>query len=236
MELRDYLRILHKNWILIVTCTLLGVAAASAVSIMATPKYFSNTELYVSVRSGGEAEAGDLVQGTSFARQAVTSYVSVVNTARVLQPVIENLNLDLTAQQLSSQMSASSPLNTVLIEVTVTDDDPVLAAASWSAAVSVPGAMNLTESAAGYLIATVSTDPGCVGVQLPTLPPLPDALPLPELVEGGTGQLPVSGCFPTAADPESLAGNIAVSEGAGTLWLWAGDALVLSSDGGTTWE
>ena len=128
MELRDYLRILHKNWILIVTCTLLGVAAASVVSIFATPKYVSNTELYVSVRSGGETATGDLVQGTSFARQAVTSYVSVVNTARVLQPVIENLNLDLTAQQLSSQVSASSPLNTVLIEVTVTDDDPLLAA------------------------------------------------------------------------------------------------------------
>ena len=73
-------------------------------------------------------------------------------------------------------------------------------------------------------------------VQLLKLPPLPGALPLPELAEGGTGQLPISGCFPTAADPESLAGNIAVSEGAGTLWLWAGDALVRSSDGSTTWE
>ena len=98
------------------------------------------------------------------------------------------------------------------------------AAASWSAAVSVPGAMNLTESASGYLVATVSTDPDCVGVQL---------LTLPELVEGGSGQLPISGCFPT---PASLAGNIALSEGAGTLWLWAGDALERSSDGGTTWE
>jgi capsular exopolysaccharide synthesis family protein len=128
VELRDYLRILHKSWILIVTCMLLGVAAASAVSIFATPKYVSSTELYVSVRSGVDAATGDLVQGTSFARQAVTSYVSVVNSTRVLQPVIDDLNLDLSPQQLSSVVSASSPLNTVIIEITVTHDDPVLAA------------------------------------------------------------------------------------------------------------
>ena len=128
MELRDYLRILHKNWILIVASALLGIAAASAVSIAATPKYVSSTDLYVSVRSGADSATSELVQGTSFARQAVTSYVSVVSSARVLQPVIKDLGLDMTAQQLAAQVSASSPLNTVLIKIEVTDPDPELAA------------------------------------------------------------------------------------------------------------
>jgi hypothetical protein len=96
------------------------------------------------------------------------------------------------------------------------------AAASWSGAVVVPGAMNLTESASGYLIATVSTDPACVGVQLVTLP------------VDGSASAP-TGCFPSSADPQSLAGNIAVSDGDGTVWLWAGDSLVRSSDGGAIW-
>jgi hypothetical protein len=95
VELRDYIRILRKNWILIVACALLGVAAASAVSIAATAKYVSSTELYVSVRSGSESATAELVQGTSFARQAVTSYVSIVNSARVLTPVIDELGLDM---------------------------------------------------------------------------------------------------------------------------------------------
>ena len=129
MELRDYLRILHKNWILIVACTLLGVAAASGFSIASTPKYVSSTELYVSVRSGTDSTTSEAAQGTTFARQAVTSYVSVVNSARVLEPVIAELGLDTTVQQLASRVTASSPLNTVLIEITVTDDDPARAAA-----------------------------------------------------------------------------------------------------------
>lgn len=128
MELRDYLRILQKNWILIVACTLLGIAAASAVSIASTPKYVSTTDLYVSVRSGSDSASSELVQGTSFARQAVTSYVSIVNSASVLDPVIDELGLDMTSRQLGGMISASSPLNTVLIQITVTNADPELAA------------------------------------------------------------------------------------------------------------
>ena len=128
MELRDYLRIFHKNWIIIVAFSLLGIAAASTVSIVETPKYVSSTELYVSVRSGVDSATSELVQGTSFARQAVTSYVSIVNSARVLEPVIDDLGLDVTSQQLAARVTAASPLNTVLIQISVTDDDPVMAA------------------------------------------------------------------------------------------------------------
>ena len=100
MELRDYVRILHKHWVLIVACLLLGVAAAAAYSIVVTPKYVATTELYVSVRSGDSAVTGDLVQGTNFARQAVTSYVDVVDSAIVLDRVIGELQLDTSSAEL----------------------------------------------------------------------------------------------------------------------------------------
>lgn len=128
LELKDYVRILHKSWILIVACTLLGVGVAAAYSLMLAPKYQSTTQLYVSVRASEGAATGDLVQGTSFARQAVTSYVDVVNSALVLDRVIDELELKMTAQQLAPSIVASSPINTVLINVTVTNTDPVKAA------------------------------------------------------------------------------------------------------------
>ncbi|MBD8023752.1 polysaccharide biosynthesis tyrosine autokinase [Microbacterium gallinarum] len=128
MELRDYIRILHKNWIIILVLTVLGAAAGAAYSFAQTPKYQATTQLYVSVRSEGAA-TGDLVQGTTFARQIVASYVDVVNTALVLDPVIAELGLDTTATALSSQITASTPLNTVMIDITATDTDPEQAAA-----------------------------------------------------------------------------------------------------------
>ena len=128
MELKDYLRILHKSWILIVALALVGVAAAAAAAIATTPKYIANTQLYVSVQAASGAATTDLLQGTSFARSAVTSYVDVVNSAIVLDEVIKELGLDLTAAQLASTITSASPLNTVLINISVTNSDPELAA------------------------------------------------------------------------------------------------------------
>ncbi|UNK70122.1 polysaccharide biosynthesis tyrosine autokinase [Microbacterium sp. H1-D42] len=127
MELRDYVRILHKNWILILILLLLGLAGGAGYAALQAPKYVASTQLYVSVRTEGAA-TGDLVQGTTFARQMVTSYVDVVNTALVLEPVIEELGLDVSVNGLAPSVSASAPLNTVLIDISVTNGDPEQAA------------------------------------------------------------------------------------------------------------
>jgi succinoglycan biosynthesis transport protein ExoP len=144
VELRDYIRILHKNWIIILVLTVLGGAIGAGYSATQTPTYQSTTQLYVSVRSEGAA-TGDLVQGTTFARQIVASYVDVVNTALVLEPVVEQLGLDLSVAELSAQVTASAPLNTVMIDITATDADPARAAAIADAtATSLANAVQTT--------------------------------------------------------------------------------------------
>lgn len=120
MELRDYLRILHRNWILILALTILGGAGAYGYSLLQTPTYEANTQLYVSVRSDSSG-VSELAQGTNFARQAVVSFVDVVDSALVLDRVIDDLNLDTTAQQLARSIEASSPTNSVLISIRVSD-------------------------------------------------------------------------------------------------------------------
>ena len=128
MELRDYLRILHRNWILVLSLTILGGASAFGWSLLQTPSYETSTELYVSVRSDSSG-VSELVQGTSFARQAVVSFVDVVDSAVVLDRVIDDLNLDTTAQQLARSIDASSPTNSVIITVRVSNTNAEQAAA-----------------------------------------------------------------------------------------------------------
>ncbi len=127
MELRDYIRILHKNWIVILILLVVGTAAGAGYSFLQTPKYQATTRLYVSVRTDNAA-TGDLVQGSTFARQIIASYVDVVATEIVLEPVIDELNLDLTVSELAARISAEAPLNTVTLIITATDADPELAA------------------------------------------------------------------------------------------------------------
>lgn len=127
MELRDYLRILHRNWILILALTILGGAGAYGYSLLQTPSYEAETQLYVSVRSDSSG-ISELAQGTTFARQAVVSFVDVVDSALVLDRVIDDLNLDTTAQRLAGSIQASSATNSVIITVKVSNPNAELAA------------------------------------------------------------------------------------------------------------
>lgn len=186
MELRDYVRILHKNWVLILTLLIAGIGVAAAYSLLVAPKYVATTELYVSVRAGEGSATGDLVQGTSFARQAVTSYVDVVNSAIVLDPVIDELGLEVTAEELAPQVEASSPLNTVLIDISVTNTDPDRAAEIANAvgtqfAAVVVNDLEKPEGEAPSLVKIKTIQPAVVPAA-PTSPNVPLNLVLGALV------------------------------------------------------
>ena len=127
MGLREYYLVIRKSWILIFSVSLLGLGAAAAWSFTRTPLYEANAQLFVSVRTG-DASVGDLTQGSTFARQSVTSYAAVVNSAVVMDRVVDDLKLPFDTEELASRVSANSPTNTVLINIDVIDEDPVRAA------------------------------------------------------------------------------------------------------------
>jgi capsular exopolysaccharide synthesis family protein len=126
MELSDYIRILRKNWLVIIAMTLIGIAVAAGYSLTRTPMYEASSRVFVSTQAGGTVQ--ELQQGGSFALQRVGTYVQLATTPIVLNPVIADLDLDGTANSLAAQISASTPLNSFLIDLTVTDADPVRAA------------------------------------------------------------------------------------------------------------
>ena len=118
MELRDYIRVLRKGWILILALALVGVAAAAGYSIVKTPEYQATSKVFVSTQGGDTVQ--DLQSGNTFTQQRVQTYSDLVSTPVVLLPVAAALRLNLTAEQLAKMVTASSPLNTTLIEITVT--------------------------------------------------------------------------------------------------------------------
>lgn len=127
MELSDYLRILRRNWILIVACTVAGLLVAGVASLLTKATYTAETQLFVAIQNSGSV--AELQQGNTFSQARVQSYVQTVTTPTVLQPAIDNLGLDVTPAQLAGNIEASADLNTVLISITATDESPVQAAA-----------------------------------------------------------------------------------------------------------
>jgi len=127
VELRDYLEVARKRWRLIAVVTL-SVLAISAVWTILSPRvYASTTQFFVS--TSGDANAASLQQGNTFTQARVKSYTQLLESPRVLDPVIASTGIDTTAQELAKQVTSTVPLDTVVIEVTVTDESPQQAAA-----------------------------------------------------------------------------------------------------------
>ena len=126
MELKDYIRIIRKRWFIIVAVTLVALAGASSATALSPKIYQAQTRLFVS--TSGSSDAGALLSGSNFTQERVKSYADVITTPKVLDPVIKTLNLNTTAAKLGDQITATVPLDTVLIEVAVTNTDPRVAA------------------------------------------------------------------------------------------------------------
>jgi capsular exopolysaccharide synthesis family protein len=127
LDLRDYLRIMRRSWILIVSVALSGLLIGATVSVMTPPTYTSETQLFVSIQGSGSIQ--ELQQGNTFGQARVQSYVKTVDSPLVLQPAIDALGLETTAEALAGRVTATNDPNTVLITITVSDGSPVQAAA-----------------------------------------------------------------------------------------------------------
>lgn len=121
MELTDYLRIVRKHWVSVVTIFMVGIAVAAGVSLLMKPVYTASTAIFLTVQSG--ESAGELNQGSNYAENQVRSYAQVVTAPVVLQPVIDKLGLDVTASKLAEQVTATVPVNTAIVNIDVTGYD-----------------------------------------------------------------------------------------------------------------
>lgn len=126
MDLSDYVRILRKNWLLMVGLTCLGVAIMAGYSAVRTPIYEASSTVFVSTQGG--STAAELQQGSSFAQARINTYVGLVSTPAVLDPVIARLGLATTADALVKNVKASAGVNSTLITVSATDANSVQAA------------------------------------------------------------------------------------------------------------
>lgn len=127
MNLSDYVGVLRRNWVLIVATTLGGLLVAGALSMLVKPTYTAQTQLFVAIQSSGSVQ--ELQQGNTFSQARVQSYVQTVDSPIVLQPALDSLGLETSIPDLAKRVTASTDLDTVLINISVTDGSPAQASA-----------------------------------------------------------------------------------------------------------
>lgn len=122
----EWIGFLRRSWAILVASTLLCTAGGAAFVLTRTPVYEATSQVFVSATSA--VSLSDLSQGSTFTQQVVKSYAEVVSAPIVLDRVIKELGLHMTAEQLGAEVRADAPLDTVIVEITVDDTSPVRAA------------------------------------------------------------------------------------------------------------
>src|SRR4051812_39307484 len=123
MTLHDYLRILRERWLVIFTAIVVAVIAAGALWWVRPAEYTATLRMYVSAQSADTAQSA--FQGAQLSQQRVTSYVELVSSTRVSEEVIRQTRLPEAPDELAKRITASSKLDSVIIDVAVTGRSPL---------------------------------------------------------------------------------------------------------------
>ncbi|MFC6286085.1 polysaccharide biosynthesis tyrosine autokinase [Nocardioides sp. GCM10027113] len=125
MELKDYWIAIRRRWTAVLLVMFLAVASAAFLTWQATPQYASSVRLFVST---SESDTSSAYQGSLFASQRVASYAELVSENRQLAAEVSaDLGGELDPDVLMDQIKAQVVPETVILELTATHPDPVVA-------------------------------------------------------------------------------------------------------------
>lgn len=111
----------EKILVIIATGIIVGLAGFLVSKFLITPKYESETKLYVLNRANDSATTLSDVQ---LSTQLTKDYQILVTSAPVMNQVIKELGLNMKASELASTISVDTPSDTRVLQITVTSDDP----------------------------------------------------------------------------------------------------------------
>ena len=109
----------------IILCFLCGTVIAVLFTVfMISPKYKSTARMFVVSGNNSIVDLSSLQIG----KNLTGDYTELIKSRTVLEEVINELNLDLNYVKLSKEISVTNPTDTRILNITVTDNSPQLAA------------------------------------------------------------------------------------------------------------
>ncbi|KAB1901558.1 lipopolysaccharide biosynthesis protein [Micromonospora tulbaghiae] len=132
MDLAHFRDTIGRRWPIVLALTLLCGALTGVVAERRPPVYRAETQMVVTFTAEKSAtpqprppadEAGRLMQ------RRVKTYATMMNTPRLTRPVIDSLGLPYTTDDLAGRVVASSTVDSLAVDVAVTDRSAGTAAA-----------------------------------------------------------------------------------------------------------
>src|ERR1700733_7912845 len=109
LDLRDYLRVIRKDWLIILVFVIIGSGLGVGFTHLTKKVYQASVQVFVATSTTDNA--AQLQAGNTFIQDRVQSYTSIASIPAVTSVVISQLHLSLSEQQLASRISADAPQN-----------------------------------------------------------------------------------------------------------------------------
>lgn len=124
IDILDFIRYYQSKIIIVIlSIALVFIGGNIYTKKIRTPLYKSDTTIVLVSDSDSSYTQSDL----TFNKNLVSTYSNIVKSKKVLNTVIDELNLDYTYSKLSNRVTVSSYNNTEIMKVSVVDEDPTIA-------------------------------------------------------------------------------------------------------------
>lgn len=126
IDLREiFMVLLHWWWVIAISAMLVGAAAFSVSAFVITPTYESTTRIVILSKQneGTNVTYSDLQLGT----QLTKDYSELIKSRYVIEQVLDTFMLDMDYESFIGKVAVATPSDTRIIDITMTDPDPLLA-------------------------------------------------------------------------------------------------------------
>ncbi len=119
--LTDYV---HKLWLVVLLAIVGGAAGYLICTFLINPVYQSTTSVYVLSKTGNNSITYSDVQLGS---QLTKDYAQLIKSRYVMERVIDEYGLNISYDKMCAKVSVTTPSDTRMLMISVTDADPQLA-------------------------------------------------------------------------------------------------------------
>ncbi|WP_432498833.1 YveK family protein [Kineococcus gypseus] len=120
MSIGELWQVVRRRRVVLAVFALVPLLLAVVGTALLPRTYEATAQVYVSVPPDPQ-DPGRVYDGSAYAQSRAESYALLARTRAVTEPVVSATGFEGTPEDLAAQVSASVPLDTVLIELTVSD-------------------------------------------------------------------------------------------------------------------
>jgi capsular exopolysaccharide synthesis family protein len=161
MTLRRLLRLLRRGWLLLALGVLIGAGAGFAVLALQPATYQSDATVRFALSLTNGSGLALQSDADTYTQDMMPSYLRVMQSSVVLNGVVSQLHLPVSADDLAKRVTVTSDMSSPVADISVVDSDPRRAAdiANAVAAESEIAIRQLAPAAARKVLGVVTVTP-----------------------------------------------------------------------------